>query len=855
MTWHTLSPLEAAQRLGVNPAVGLSSDEAVKRQQEHGKNLLEQKKRKSLGRRLLEQLNDYMVIILLIAAAVSFATSLMQGERDFFDPIVILLIVVMNAVIGVFQESKAEHALEALQKMSSPVARVLRDGKLETIDSEELTVGDIIYLKTGDFIPADARIIEEAALTTDEAALTGESISVEKTAKRIAKEETDIGDCHNMLWATTVVTSGHATAVVVATGMNTQVGRIARMIITSEIPPTPLQQKLAKTGKYLGTVALLICALIFLMGLLKHMPPFDMFMTSVSLAVAAIPEGLPAIVTIMLALGVQRMAKKNAIIRKLPAVETLGGATVICSDKTGTLTQNRMTVTEIYGNERLAYTLGVLCNNGGNPTESALLDAAERDGVDPGAVEQGYPRMSEIPFDSGRKLMTTVHKIPHGYRIITKGAPDILLERCSMTRQDRQAAMTQNDEMAAKALRVLAIAYRDVQSLPKELEQGLHFVGLFGMMDPPRPEVAAAVRTCKKAGIKAVMITGDHVRTAVAVARSIGMFAPGDDAITGAELSKLSDDELARCIGDYTVFARVTPEHKVRIVKAFQRRGEVVAMTGDGVNDAPALQSADIGCAMGIGGTDVAKGAADMVLTDDNFATIVEAVREGRGIYANIRKAVHFLLSSNIGEILTIFVAIFFGWQAPLVAIQLLWVNLVTDSLPAIALGVDGIDPDIMSNKPVSPKKSLFADGLGLNIFIEGVMIGMLSLLTFGIATVRYADLTVARTMAFAVLGLSQLVHAFNMRSDKSLFHIGVFTNKYLVYAFLICTAMQVGVISVPALAAIFKAVPLGLEQWGIVALFSVMPLLIIELEKLVARSSRKKEEFHFHAGKKQWQR
>jgi len=830
--WHNISLRQVMAELKVEAGGGLSSEQVNIRQQMHGKNKLEQKKEKSLFLRFIEQLSDYMVIILLIAAVISFVTSLMQGEADFVDPIIILIIVVLNATIGVFQENKAEKALEALKKMSSPTARVKRNGEIVTVSSEELVVGDIIILKTGDFVPADCRLLEAINLRADEAALTGESFAVEKDEQAIMNKETQMGDRKNMVWATTAVTYGRGVAVVVETGMNTEVGKIAKMIISDVTQQTPLQKKLAKTGETLGTAALVICAIIFVMGILKKVPPFDMLMTSVSLAVAAIPEGLPAIVTIMLAIGVQKMARKNAIIRKLPAVETLGSASVICSDKTGTLTQNKMTVVDVFGENDFVISLATLCNNDSDATERALIVSAEKIGKNKAKLDSEFPRISEIPFDSNRKLMTTVHKIGNKYRIITKGAPDVLLGNCIASKETKASIIRQNNLMAEKALRVIAVAYSDVTAVPKNPEQNLVFAGLIGMIDPPRPEVKDAVKICKNAGIKPVMITGDHIATAVAIASEIGIMSGNDKAMTGEVLSKTSEDVLRKNIFNYSVFARVTPEHKVRIVKAFQSRGAVVAMTGDGVNDAPALKDADIGCAMGISGTDVAKGAADMVLTDDNFATIVEAVREGRGIYENIRKAIHFLLSSNIGEILTIFTAIFMGWQAPLLAIQLLWVNLVTDSLPAIALGVDAVDENIMTKKPINKKKGLFADGLALTIVLEGIMIGVLSLIAFSVGKNKFDSLTIGRTMAFAVLSLSQLVHSFNMRSENSLFKIGIFSNMYLVGAFVICGLMQVMVISVPTLASIFKVVPLNMPQWGVVAMLSILPLIIVEAQK-----------------------
>lgn len=849
--WYNGSKEAVLERLGTGVRAGLTQGEVLQRQQRYGRNELARKKEDSLLVRFLAQFQDYMVIILLIAAAISFAVSLFNGEADFFDPIIILAIVVLNAMIGVFQESKAQKALEALQKMSAPTVTALRGGEKQTMNADELVIGDIIYLETGDLVPADARLIEAVSLTCDEAALTGESMAVEKVAGFSAEGEINIADAKNMVFSSCTVMSGHAVAVVVETGMNTQVGKIAKMIIESEAPQTPLQEKLARTGKTLGLMALIICGIIFLMGLVRRLPIFDMFMTSISLAVAAIPEGLPAIVTIMLALGVQRMVKKNAIIRKLPAVETLGSASVICSDKTGTLTQNKMSVTKVYGNRSLALDLGALCNNDADPTERAILEAAKLDGCEIDLLQKRYLRVREVPFDSKKKFMATIHKTEHGFRAIVKGAPDVVLGMCELSHIAREEVEKANLDMARSALRVLSVAYKDVSSADCEVERGLTFVGLVGIIDPPRPEAKEAVAVCRRAGIKPVVITGDHIETAKAIAAQIGIYRGGDKAMTGAELNAVSDDELSMMIGDYSVFARVTPEHKVRIVNAFERRGEVVAMTGDGVNDAPALKAADIGCAMGQSGTDVCKGAADMILCDDNFSTIVSAVKEGRVIFANIKKAVHFLLSSNMGEIVTIFFAILIGWQTPLAAIHLLWVNFITDSLPAIALGFEKPDNDIMEQKPINRRKGLFADGLGMTIFLEGVMIGTLALIAFSFGMHIYDNVTVAQTMAFCVLCLSQLVHAFNMRSGESLFKIGFFSNKVMNLAFGACVALQIAVICIPPLSKVFKVVPLSGTQWLLVGTLSLAPLVIIELEKflqkkLSALQSKPKRNFLF---------
>ncbi len=936
-SWHSITKEEALRELD-SALTGLSKKEAAKRQKKYGFNVLEAKKKTPLFLRFISQFKDFMILTLIFAALVSFFVSFLHGELDLVEPAIILSIITLNAVLGVLQESKAEKSLEALQKMSAPSALVMRDNLLESIDAKELVPGDIIYLETGHFVPADARLLTSVNLKIDEASLTGESHPIEKDAEAILKDNILPAERINMIAATGIVTYGRGTAVVTATGMHTEVGHIARMIMDDETPMTPLQKRLAATGKALGIAALIICVIIFLVGILKNRPIFEMFMTSVSLAVAAIPEGLPAIVTIMLSLGVQRMAKKNAVIRKLPAVETLGSATVICSDKTGTLTQNKMTVTEICsckgkeepeGNTgKFLLTLSSLCNDAilqitgkskhqkvsatGEPTENALILAAFQIGLNKSQLDLQYPRIYEIPFDSSRKQMTTIHKLPNGgYRQITKGAFDILLSECTnayrggketpITHVLREQLTRLNESMTAKALRVIAVAYKDYPAESSyisrlknktlkdginDAEQGLTMAGLIGMIDPPRPEVKDAVLTCQMAGITPVMITGDHVSTACAIAKELGILTKdnsndlsysslraaeidlkasarytspsSNQAMTGAELSQISQEDLVERIKNYRVFARVSPEHKVRIVKALQARGEVVAMTGDGVNDAPALKAADIGCAMGISGTDVAKNAADMILTDDNFATIVAAVKEGRGIYDNIKKAVHFLLSCNIGEILTIFVAILFGLPSPLLAVQLLWVNLVTDSLPAISLGVDPPDKDIMKKKPLPPDKGMFADGLTFKIITEGILIGSLALLAFIIGirffdnntlpsdvirdskTVELAALStpyVGRTMAFAVLSLSQLFHSFNMRSEHSITKIGLFSNIKLVLSFLVCSFLQVIVISIKPLANIFKVVPLTPAQWSIVLVLSFLPIVVVELQK----TSRKK--------------
>ena len=873
------TPQEVEEMLGTSIKKGLSSDVAEKRLQQQGKNTLHyDKNKKGLLYRFFAQLNDFMVIVLISASVVSFAVSYINGEKDFMDSAIILLIVCVNAILGMIQESKAEKALEALKKLSAPKAKVLRDGKTMEIEAEDIVVGDILLLEAGDYVCADARLVDTASLKAEESAITGESVPVEKYANKIYNEHTSLGDRKNMVLCSSYITYGRAKAIVTATALETEVGHIAKMIAEEKESQTPLQKKLGQTGKVLGIGALVICLVIFCMGLLRKAEPFEMFMTSVSLAVAAIPEGLPAIVTIVLAIGMQRMSKKNTIIRRLPAVETLGGASVICSDKTGTLTQNKMKAVKVtdykivqQGENKInILSLACLCNDCrkegslivGEPTEIALADALEETGENFVRLKQQYKRVGEIPFSSERKLMTTVHKMSDGsFLSITKGAPDILLEKCShciehnntvlFSETKKGQAKKINGELAEQALRVIAVAFKKWNKKPnameqKILEKELTFAGMIGMIDPPRPEVKQAVAVCKKAGIRAVMITGDHVLTAKAIAQELGIYQKNDKCMTGEELQKISDEALAEKINQYSVFARVSPEHKVRIVKAFQNQGNVVAMTGDGVNDAPALKTADIGCAMGKNGTEVAKGAADMILTDDNFATIVEAVKEGRGIYDNIKKAVHFLLSSNIGEIITIFAAMCFGWATPLLPIQLLWVNLVTDSLPAIALGLDPSEKDIMERKPENSKKSMFSDGMGSRIALEGCMIGMLALLAFAIGHIYFDEAEqhiVGRTMAFAVLSISQLVHAFNMRTEHSIFSISLFSNMYLVGAFLIGVLLQAGVIMIPALSTIFKVQCLNTVEWGIVAILVFVPIVVVELEKWKDRIFMKKQK------------
>lgn len=862
--WHSSSVEEIAKNFKTNINIGLTDDEAQKRFERYGPNNLKEKKKESIFVKFIKQFNDFMIITLIIAAIISAVVSKLNGEADYIDSIIIVAIVIFNAIMGLVQEQKAEKSLEALKKMTAPNAKVRRNGRVQEIDATLVVPGDIVILEAGNYVPADCRLINSYNLKIEESALTGETIPSLKDSSKILKENTAMGDLCNMVFATTIVVNGHGEAIVVETGMNTRVGKIAGMIIEDESPETPIQKKLAEVGKILAIACIIICVLIFVIGIFKKIPIIEMFMTSVGLAVAAIPEGLPAIVTIMLSIGVTKMAKKNSIIRKLPAVETLGSSSVICSDKTGTLTQNKMTVTEIrncFGransNERkFILELGTMCTdtteeriNGklgfvGEATEVAISNAAMEEGVSKSFLYDEMKRINDIPFDSKRKMMTTIHKYGNGYRIITKGAPDVLLKRCSNCYSGGQIVPIfskkddineQNNQMAEKALRVIAVAYKDVEKLPEmqDVEKDLIFCGLIGMIDPPREGVKEAVRTCRRAGIKTVMITGDHLQTAKAIAKELGILKRGDLAIDGETLERMSQHELEQNIMDYSVFARVSPEHKVRIVKAFQSTGAVVAMTGDGVNDAPALKNADIGIAMGKGGTDVAKNAADMILLDDNFVTIVEAVKQGRNIYDNIKKAIHFLISTNIGEIVTIFFGLVLGIKSPLLAIQLLWINLVTDSLPAIALGLEKEEENIMSRLPRNPKKNLFADGLWWKIIIEGAMLGIFTLLAFSIGN-RLYSVEVGRTMAFLTLGILELVHSFNIKSEESIFKIGVLENKYLVGALVLGVILQVIVVVVSPLAQVFSLVPLTGIQWLYTILIAVAPIPIVEIQKAV---------------------
>ena len=841
---------------------GLSANEAQLRIKKYGENKLKESKKKTSFEKFLDQFKDAMIIILLIAAAISFGLAIKENDTSaFFEPLLILLIVILNAIMGVVQENKAEKSLEALMSLSSPHARVIREHQEKIIDAKDLVVGDIIKLEAGDFVPADARLISSSSLKSEESALTGESVPVEKESQVIVDEDAAIGDRINMVYSGCSITYGTAKAIVCHTGMETEMGKIASLLNNEEDTKTPLQEKLAELGKKLGILAIGICIIIFIIGILDGIPIIEIFMTSVSLAVSAIPEGLPVIVTIVLSIGVSKMAKRNAIVKKLPAVETLGSTSVICSDKTGTLTQNKMTLVKIMttqlenvsnhnsleGIQLLEY--GVLCSNGsvviennqekhiGDPTETSIIAAAIKNNIDLEQLNKDYERVYELPFDSDRKLMSVIVKKDHQLILITKGACDELIKRCDYGNLDE--AIHTTEQLSTEALRVIAIAYKHIEKIPENptsetLETGLTFMGVVGMIDPPREEAKTAVATCLKAGIKPIMITGDHIVTASAIAKQLGIMQDGDEAITGSELSLMSDQQLDQRITHISVYARVSPEDKIRVVKAWQKQNAIVSMTGDGVNDAPALKASDIGCAMGITGTDVAKGAADLTLMDDNFATIVEAVKEGRGIYQNIRKTVGFLLGTNIGEVITVFVAMIIFKQAPLLSMQLLWINLVTDSLPAIALGMEIIEDDVMNESPRPKDESIFAHGLGIRIIFQGFLFGGLALIAFFIAKSSLNSIEAGRTLCFMVLSLSQIIQAFNMRSQKSLFKIGFFSNSALNKAALVSLIMVSIVLFIPPLSYIFGLISLSIELYLIGLGLSLVPLIIIELFKFL---------------------
>lgn len=929
MNWFNKGISQVEKELQTDIKTGLTDEQVKANYEKYGMNELKQKKKKSLFVKFLEQFKDFMIIVLIVAAVVSGAVGIAEGE-GITDTIIILIVVIVNAIIGVVQESKAEKSLEALQKLSAHASKVMRNGKISVVQSKELVPGDVVVLDTGDYVPADLRIVESANLKSQEASLTGESVPVDKDTEIIEDEKISLGDRKNMLFSSSLITYGRGKGIVVETGMNTEVGKIAKIINDTEGTETPLQTKLNKLGKTLGIAALAICVVIFVIGIAYGKNVIDMFMTAVSLAVAAIPEGLAAVSTIVLAIGVQRMVKKNAIIKKLPAVETLGSATVICSDKTGTLTQNKMTVQKIFANGNLEDVANVkeisnelnkvmevctLCNDTkigaedqltGDPTETALIDLGFKIGYNVKEILK-LKRIKEIPFDSDRKLMTTVNKVGDKYVVYTKGGIDELLARCNSYSVNgkiktdlenyKSVIDKYNISMAKEALRVLAMAYKELDHEPtddemKNIENDLIYVGMVGMIDPPREEVKVAVEKCKTAGIKTVMITGDHKITAVAIAKALGILENEEEAITGQDLEEMSDEDLTKNIRKYSVYARVSPEHKVRIVKAWQANGEIVAMTGDGVNDAPALKTADIGCAMGIVGTDVSKEAADVILTDDNFATIVSSVEEGRRIYDNILKAIQFLLSSNVGEIIVLFLAILLtpwlgstfgidiGLIEVLLPIHILWVNLVTDSLPALALAVDPAEDDVMKRKP-NKQKGIFTKGMSFRVVYQGIMIGLLTLAAFiiGLATpeenlpkmvrvegtlysveevenldealangAKYVEpqevkVEIGQTMAFIVLAFSELVHVFNIRNNKkSIFKTHPFNNKMLLLAIGGSAALMLVILLVPALRHIFSIPILPMSNLIETILLILAPLVIVEIFKLLKINTSKEE-------------
>lgn len=904
--WFNKKQEEVEKELQTDVKKGLTTEEARKRQEKYGLNELKAKKKKSLFQKFIEQFKDFSIIVLIIAAIVSGAVGIAQGE-GVTDTIIILIVVIVNAIIGVTQESKAEKSLEALQKLTDHASKVIRNGQITVVASKELVPGDIVVLDTGDYIPADLRIIETINLKAQEASLTGESVPVEKTTEKIDEEQIGIGDRINMLFSSSLVTYGRGKGIVVETGMTTEVGKIAGMLDMAEEQETPLQQKLNKLGKTLGIAALVICVFIFVIGLIQGKEPIHMFMTAVSLAVAAIPEGLVAVSTIVLAIGVQKMVKKNAIVKRLPAVETLGSSTVICSDKTGTLTQNKMTVEKIFINnetkelekykkntndediKKLVYA-NMLCNDTkisndgtltGDPTETALVDMAFKLDFDPSIYDQ-MPRIQEIPFDSDRKLMTTVNELNGKYFVYTKGGVDELLKNCTSyldngeIKQDLEnyvkVIRKQNENMAKEALRVLACGYKEIDHKPtkeemENIESNLTFIGMVGMIDPAREEAKKAVQKCKTAGIKTVMITGDHKITATAIAKKLGILENEEEAITGLELEQMSDEELEKNVRKYSVYARVSPEHKVRIVRAWQKNGEIVAMTGDGVNDSPALKTADIGCAMGVVGTDVAKEAADVILTDDNFATIVSAVEEGRRIYDNILKVIQFLLSSNVGEIVVLFLAtlftpLFAKWFGItdishleiLLPIHILWINLITDSLPALALAFDPANEDIMKRKPTKPNQGVFTKGMSWRVIYQGMMIGLLTLAAFviGLATTNEpinglsldrSKIEVGQTMAFVTLALSELVHVFNIRDNKkSIFKTNIFNNSKLILAIIASAALMIVILAIPGLRNVFSIPVLPSKNIVELVILIFAPLVIVEIFKLFKINTTKDE-------------
>lgn len=885
--YFNYSVKEVVEKLGTSASEGLSGDEVKKRLAEYGPNEIKGKKKKPFILMFLSQFKSFMIIVLLIAAAISGVVGVMEGE-GLLDTFIILGILILNAFIGAYQENKAESSLEALKKLSAPNTMVVRDGESKDVPTNELVPGDIVILETGDIIPADLRLIEAVNLKIQESSLTGESVPVDKFTETLFGEDIPLGDLTNMAFSSGIVTYGRGKGLVVGTGMNTQVGKIAGMLEQAMETETPMSKRLEQLGKILGITALVICTVIFIVGILYGNSVMSMFMTAVSLAVAAIPEGLPAVSTVVLAIGVQRLVKKNAIIRTLPSVETLGSATVICSDKTGTLTQNKMTVVEtvvnfkpekpgesdnvsLSGEKEHLINAAVLCNDAkmrllgdnryeyfGDPTETALIEFGFRNGVKKDVLENNYPRVAEIPFDSERKRMTTVNSIgDNKLRVNVKGGLDEVLSVCTdillegsvkpLTDAFLQQIRELNEKMANNALRVLAMAYKDISGSNEsidtnDLENNLIFIGLVGMIDPARPEAVAAVAKCHTAGIRTVMITGDHKSTAMAIAREIGIYKEGDLSITGTELEKISDEELEKNVKKYSVYARVAPEHKVRIVKAWQKHNEIVAMTGDGVNDAPALKQADIGTSMGIVGTDVAKGASDMVLTDDNFATIVSAVEEGRRIYTNILKSIQFLLSTNVGEIFLLLITSIFNMGTPLLPIHILWINLVTDSLPALALSVDPAEPDIMQKKPHNTKSGIMSKGMIWRVIYQGVMIGGLPLIAYLIG-LRDGGVPLGQTMAFATLAFAQLVHVRNLHSNvRSSLSISPLKNKPLIGAVFISALLALAVMLLPGVREAFNFSTMDRNHWLLVLGLSLAPILIVELFKLLKINGTKNE-------------
>lgn len=859
---------ELAERFATDLKNGLTDNQVKESFEKYGPNELEKTKKQSLLLRFFLQFKDALTIILIIAAIVSIIVE----PTEWIDSVIIIGVVIINAVLGLIQENNAERALEALQKMASPRAKVIRNGNTITVDASEVVPGDLLVLEAGDCIASDGRLIEAFNLKVDESALTGESVPVEKTSDLIDKKEVPLAERNNMVHASCNVTYGRGVVLVTATGEDNEVGKIATMLQQTKRQNTPLQDQLDQIGKTIGILCIVICIIVFFMEMLSGLSVLEAFKTAIALAVAAIPEGLATVVTVVLALSVQRMVKKNAIVKSLPAVETLGSTSIVCSDKTGTLTQNKMTVVKTYLYQHVIEPLETcseettkllnyftLCSDGnisnvagkeisvGDPTETALVKASLEKGFTKEALAKMYPRFNELAFDSNRKMMTVFVKHEGKIISITKGGPDVIFSRCKDLDLDEVSKI--NEIMSNDALRVLALGIRFWQEEPDEItsevvENNLTFIGMVGMIDPPRDEAKQAVVEAKNAGVRTIMITGDHVITASAIARSLGILEPGQKAIMGSELEKMSDQQLTEQIEDFSVYARVAPEHKVRIVKAWKAKGKVVAMTGDGVNDSPALKAADIGCAMGITGTDVAKGAASMILTDDNFATIITSIKEGRGIFDNIKKDVQFLLSSNIGEVITIFGAsvislltpVDFG--VPLLPIHLLWVNLITDSLPAFALGMEPSEPDVMKRKPRHKDESFFAHGLGFTIAWQGAMIGILTLIAYAIGNAQ--DHLIGMTMAFITLCGCQLVHSFNVKSSTSIINRRLFNNAYLWGALAAGLLLQVILIAIPELSAIFKLQRLNIIQWVICIGLCLSTTVICELVKLYHKIKEK---------------